>query len=89
MSHVYVSFNLQAIKVSLADIKPTNNRSKWNQDPIDFLNTYIVNKTRLRLFVVDNINEISVVLYECYASIDVCVNAVLVAEQFAESSGKL
>lgn len=83
----FCSLSPQAIKCVLADVLPCDDQEEWNDDVCSYFHKLIFNQ-KLKI-VVESINNLytSVVLYESQKDADICINAVLVREKYAISTG--
>ncbi|GLV37985.1 qin [Carabus blaptoides fortunei] len=81
-----IKTDAQAIKVSLVDIAPLQNDT-WTPEAMDYLQKRTKNKI-LKMYVAKTSREqLEVALYESEPNMDICINALLVREAFAKSTG--
>ncbi|CAH0559264.1 unnamed protein product [Brassicogethes aeneus] len=88
LTESFTRLECQAIKVKLAHIEPYNMENDWSQSAIIFLEKFAIQKNQLKM-TVNAVNPLEVVLFEENGAVDYCLNAQLVAERLAESTGKL
>ncbi|KAF2882776.1 hypothetical protein ILUMI_23400 [Ignelater luminosus] len=89
LSEKFRTLDSQAVLISLTDIKPMDEQTSWSQDAVDYLKKYVDSKEKLRAVIVEPENPPQVALFECYASMDVCINALLVQQDLAISTGEI
>ncbi|KAK4882908.1 hypothetical protein RN001_006227 [Aquatica leii] len=81
------NLDCQAIHIKLAHVKPK--LRTWDAKATEFLHQFVQLKKVLRLVVV-NVEKVPIVaLYECYGTMDICLNSALVEEGLAVSTGDI
>ena len=81
-------FLSQAILVKLAHVEPYQREHVWSQKAIQYLQRNFKTQDVLKM-VVNNVEPLEVALFETSDSVDICINAQLVQENLADSTGKM
>ncbi|CAH1987754.1 unnamed protein product [Acanthoscelides obtectus] len=78
----------QAILVRLAQIEPPEGSLAWSDRATTFLQTYFATQEPLKMKAI-NTDPFEVALFQMKDTVDICVNALLVREKIAVSTGKI
>lgn len=78
----------QTVCVRLADVAPANGNTLWSQASSQYLKNLEMQKTKVHMVVKKAEPPTEVVLFEQYPAFDVCINAMLVNDGHAESTGE-
>lgn len=87
-----LSFFLQAKLVRMTHVVPpggTADKDTWPATTALFFNKFIESETILKMVISEISNPPEVVFFECFPTVHLCVNAMLVKEGLAESTGDL
>lgn len=77
------------VLVKLAHIAPYGQKSVWSRVSSDFLQLFFKNRDVLKMMVHDIEREIEVALFDCSKNVDVCINALMVENNYADSTGPM
>lgn len=77
----------QAISVKLANIKPVED--KWSKEAIEEVKKYVKNRDVLHMVIVEPSDTLKVLLFEVFPTVNMCINAIMVKNNMAESTGKM
>lgn len=71
----------------MVDITPLNG-DEWTQEVKNALQKYVANSDVLRMTIVDETTDpFKVMLFEQYPALNICINAALVRDNLAASTG--
>lgn len=73
----------------MAHIIPPKGADVWSQNAVDFFTKFIKTETVLKMVISETTDPPEVVLFECYPAVHLCLNATLVKDGLAESTGDL
>ncbi|KRT83465.1 hypothetical protein AMK59_3034, partial [Oryctes borbonicus] len=73
----------------MTHVIPPNEIEEWPPNSVDFFTKYIKSEAVLRMVINETTNPPEVVFFECFPDVHHCLNAMLVKNGFAESTGDL
>ncbi|GJQ69520.1 hypothetical protein Trydic_g6620 [Trypoxylus dichotomus] len=85
----FVAQDCQAKLVKMTHVIPPNGSEVWPPNSVDFFTKYIKSEAILRMVISETINPPEVVFFECFPDVHHCLNAMLVKNGFADSTGDL
>lgn len=89
ITRCFIKRCFQAVLVKLAHIAPYGQKSVWSRVSSDFLQLFFKNRDVLKMMVHDTEREIEVALFDCSKNVDVCINALMVENNYADSTGPM
>ncbi|XP_066147479.1 RING finger protein 17 [Euwallacea fornicatus] len=85
----FTKLESQAIFVKLAHIAPYNKQAIWPTVSTDFLHVYKKSQDTLKMVIQETDPELEVFLFDINGNVDVCINALMVESNLADSIGPL
>ncbi|XP_072395834.1 RING finger protein 17-like isoform X2 [Diabrotica undecimpunctata] len=84
----FTRLEIQSIAVRLAQVEPFGKHTTWTDAATTFLEKFYLSQDILKI-IVHNVQPLEVGLFEMVGDVDICINAQLVLENLADSTGKI
>uniref|UniRef100_A0A6P7GCI8 Uncharacterized protein LOC114340536 isoform X1 n=1 Tax=Diabrotica virgifera virgifera TaxID=50390 RepID=A0A6P7GCI8_DIAVI len=84
----FTRLEIQSISVKLAQVEPLGKHTTWTEAATVFLENFFLSQDTLKI-VVHNVEPLEVGMFEMVGDVDICINAQLVKQNLADSTGKI
>ncbi|XP_050294112.1 uncharacterized protein LOC126734498 isoform X2 [Anthonomus grandis grandis] len=85
----FTKLESQAVVVKMTHIAPFDKEASWSSAANDFLLSYFKSQDVLKMVVHETEPEVEVALFETSRNVDVCLNAMMVEYNLADSTGPI